>query len=245
MIYSKIYRYCKCVSIPTSVKNGKKLLPVIRLVKVEIPGYVESIDYNAFAGCTSLEKIKIPDTVTEIGNGAFSGCTSLKSVVLGKKLKSMGNGVFADCESLESASFTKGNTEFIYDSGIIYSADKTIIYSMLPGYEESNYKMPSSVTQIRSNAFWGCKKLKKVQIGNNVEEIPDYAFTNCTGLEKVIFPYSLHNIDLKAFANCVNLGEIEIPISVSRIHSTAFEGCRSLRLLLRKVPMRLNMRRER
>lgn len=218
------------VSIPISVKKiGKEAFAGhTELVKVVIPGYVESIDYNAFAGCSSLESVKIPDTVTEIGNGAFSGCSSLKTVVLGKKLKKLGTGVFADCSSLESAEFTKGNTEFIYESGVIYSADKKIIYCMLPGYKESTYKMPSDVIEIKNQAFWGCKKLKKVQIGNNLEQIPDYAFANCTGLETISFPYSLRSIGVKAFSNCVSLCETEIPISVSYIHDTAFEGCPKL-----------------
>lgn len=218
------------VSIPTSVKRiGKEAFAGhTELVKVDIPAYVESIDYNAFSGCTSLETVRIPDTVTEIGNGAFSDCTSLKTVTLGKKLKKLGSGVFAGCDSLASANLSRNNTEFAYENGVIYSKDKKILYCMLPGYESTTYKMPATVNEIRNNAFWGCKKLKRVEISSNVSSVPDYAFTNCTSLEKVILPYSLHNIGLKAFSNCVNLGETQVPMSVSEIHRTAFDGCPKL-----------------
>lgn len=221
------------VSIPVSVKKiGKEAFAGhTELVKVDIPAYVESIDYNAFSGCTSLETVRIPDTVTEIGNGAFSGCTGLKTVTLGKKLKKLGSGVFAGCDSLASANLSRKNTEFAYENGVLYSKDKKILYCMLPGYESATYKMPASVKEIRNNAFWGCKQLKKVEIGSNVASVPDYAFANCTSLEKVILPYSLHNIGLKAFSNCVNLGETQVPMSVSEIHRTAFDGCPKLTIV--------------
>lgn len=221
------------VSIPTSVKHiGKEAFAGhSELVKVEIPGYVESIDYNAFDGCSSLRSIAIPDTVTSIGNGAFSDCTSLTSITLGKNLKKLGNGVFSNCTSLASAKISKDNKEFYYSEGAIYSKDKKILYVMLPGYESESYKMPSAVEEIKSNAFWGCKKLKRVELGSNVEAVPDYAFMNCTSLEKVIFPYSMRSIGIKAFADCMNLGEIEIPMSVSDIHATAFDGCPKLQIL--------------
>ncbi len=221
------------VSIPTSVKKiGKEAFAGhTELIKVDIPAYVESIDYNAFSGCTSLETVKIPDTVTEIGNGAFSDCSSLKKVTLGKKLKRLGSGVFAGCDSLARADLSRNNTEFAYENGVIYSKDKKIVYCMLPGYEGETYKMPSTVEDIRPSAFWGCKKLKRVEISTNVESIPDYAFANCTSLEKVILPYSLYSIGLKAFSNCVNLGETQAPMSVSEIHRTAFDGCPRLTIV--------------
>lgn len=221
------------VSIPTSVKKiGKEAFAGhTELKKVDIPGYVESIEYNAFAGCGALEKILIPDTVTEIGNGAFSGCSSLTSVTLGKKFKKLGNGVFADCTSLNEVKLSKDNEEFSYASGVIYSKDKTILYAMLPGYHKEVYKMPSSVTEIKNNAFWGCMNLTKVEVGGNVKDIPDYAFANCRNLEKVILPYSLYRIGLKSFADCINLGDVEIPVSVAEIHDTAFDGCPSLKII--------------
>lgn len=221
------------VSIPTSVKNiGREAFAGhTELKKVDIPGYVETIGYNAFNGCSSLEQILIPDTVTEIGNGAFSGCSSLTSITLGKKFRKLGNGVFADCTSLSEVKLSKDNEEFSYDSGVIYSKDKSVLYAMLPGYKNQVYKMPSSVKQVKNNAFWGCMNLTKAEIGSSVEEIPDYAFANCRNLEKVILPYSLHRIGLKAFADCINLGDMEIPVSVAVIHDTAFDGCPGLNII--------------
>lgn len=218
------------VSIPVSVKHiGKEAFSGhTELKKIEIPGYVESIDYNAFSGCSSLENVVIPDTVTKIGNGAFSGCSSLKSVTIGKKLDTLGNGVFVNCTALSEIKLSKNNTEFAYDSGVIYSKDKTVVYAMIPGYAQETYKMPSTVKEIKNNAFWGCMNLKKVEIGSNVKKIPDYAFANCQNLEKVLFPYSVTAIGIKAFSDCINLGGIEIPVSVSSIHETAFDGCPKL-----------------
>ena len=220
------------VSIPTSVKHiGKEAFAGhTELRKIEIPGYVESIDYNAFSGCTALEQISIPDTVTSIGNGAFSGCTSLKTVTFGKKVGKLGTGVFAGCDSLSSMRISIYNGYLSYQDGVIYDKDKKIVYAMLPGYEGSVYNMPSTVKEIKSNAFWGCKKLEKVYFGSNVKIIPDYAFTGCTSLKKVSFPYSLRTIGMKAFADCIHLGVTEIPMSVSNIHETAFDGCVNLKI---------------
>lgn len=221
------------VSIPTSVKHiGKEAFAGhTELVKIEIPGYVESIDYNAFSGCSSLEAVAVPDTVTTIGNGAFSGCSNLKSVVLGKKTEKLGTGIFAGCHSLSSLRVHKDNEYLSYENGVVYSKDKKMIYFMIPGYEGGTYTMPSTVEEIKNNAFWGCQKLKKILIGSNVKSIPDYAFTNCTSLESVSFPYSLRNIGMKAFADCISLGNTEIPMSVAQIHKTAFDGCVKLRII--------------
>lgn len=221
------------VSIPVSVKHigPEAFLGHPELIKVEIPAYVKDIGYNAFAGCTSLQEVRIPDTVTEVGVGAFKACTSMKSVYLGNKLAKLGDGAFSNCDSLATLKIGKDNTTFSYDSGVLYSKDKSQIYCMLPGYSSDTYKMPSSVKQIKNNAFWGCQELKKVEIGPNVKEISDYAFGNCQNLTTVLVPYSVNKIDTKAFADCISLDEIELTESVREISSSAFDGCPNLKII--------------
>ena len=43
-----------------------------------IPDGVETVDYDAFEECESLQHITIPNSVTYIGNWAFSFCKSLQ-----------------------------------------------------------------------------------------------------------------------------------------------------------------------
>ncbi len=49
--------------------------------KTVIPNSVTTIEYGAFAGCTSLESITIPNSITTIENFAFAECTSLENIV--------------------------------------------------------------------------------------------------------------------------------------------------------------------
>lgn len=221
------------VAIPASVRHiGQEAFAGHEeLTKVSIPGYVEDIGYNAFKDCTALTQILLPDTVTEIESGAFDGCSSLQKITAGKNLDKLGNGVFTNCTALNEIVISKNNDSFSCDSGVLYSKDKTILYAMLPGYRMGSFLMPSSVKEIKDNAFWGCNNLTKVEIGANVKQIPSFAFYNCRSLETAVFSYSVTTIGLKAFADCTNLGDVEIPESVREIHSTAFDGCPKLNII--------------
>lgn len=51
-----------------------------KLTSVTLPDSLETIEQEAFMGCTALESIRIPASVTLIGAQAFAGCTNLKDV---------------------------------------------------------------------------------------------------------------------------------------------------------------------
>ena len=70
-------------------------------------------------------------------------------------------------------------------------------------------------------------KLKKVEIGNNVN-IGTYAFQYCRSLESVAIPISVTSIGLYAFSNCGSLASIKLPDSVTTISSSAFYACYAL-----------------
>ena len=75
-----------------------------------IPDSMTSIDWRAFAGCTSLTSVTIPSSVTSIGDDAFSGCASLTSVTIPDSVTSIGNYAFSCCGSLTDVYFTGTET---------------------------------------------------------------------------------------------------------------------------------------
>jgi len=192
---------------------------------------VQSIGSGAFKGCSQLQSVTIADSVETIGQAAFADCPSLNSVRIGKGLKELGNGAFAGDISLAGVDFSSRNPCFLCDDGAIYSKDgEEILYAVLSGRQNGHYAMPSTVSTIKTYAFWGDRNLQSVDISGNVNEISAYAFSNCSNLKIVNIPYSVRTISLKAFEDCVRLRNITIPISVSSIHSTAFDGCTKLNI---------------
>lgn len=220
------------VSVPDEVKkiSAEAFAGNTAITSVRFPKGLESIGYGAFYSCTALKSIQIPDSVVSIGSGVFANCTALNTVSFGSGVKELGTGIFAGCTSLKNVKITKKNVKFKVDKGVIYDTDLTTIYQYLPGKEESSFKVPDSVREIKKYAFWGCKNLESVSLNSDMTVISGYAFSNCQSLQEIQIPYSVKAIGVKAFEDCVGLTELELPISLKEIHDTAFDGCINLTL---------------
>lgn len=71
--------------------------------------------------------------------------------------------------------------------------------------------LPSSVTELRANAFSGCTKLQIINL-NNVTIIRGYAFYNCTSLNiNVSVLSNLRTIEDRAFPHAPLTGELNLP----------------------------------
>ena len=88
--------------------------------------------------------------------------------------------------------------------------------------------IPSSVTKIGSNAFDSCTSLKKVSIQGTNCEIGSAAFLHCSAMTEIKLPSKLTKIPNEAFSDCTSLVSVEIPSSVTYIGREAFNMCRSL-----------------
>ena len=196
------------------------------LTGIFIADGVVSIGTLAFYRCSSLTSVIIPDGLTTIGNEAFDSCGLLTSVEIPASVTSIGESAFTSCDSLAGIWVNEGNEYYSSDaSGVLFNKDKTTLVQC-PGAFKA-YAIPSCVTSIGDDAFWGCESLTSVTIPGSVTSIGEYAFAYCTSLTSVTIPDSVTSIGDCAFSDCTSLASVTIPNSVTSIDG-AFQGCTSL-----------------
>ena len=89
--------------------------------------------------------------------------------------------------------------------------------------EEVTYENRTlKVTSIGDQAFYYCKGLTSVTIGNSVTSIGGAAFAHCTGLTSVTIGNSVTSIGESAFSGCSGLTSVTIGNSVTSIGDWAF-----------------------
>lgn len=64
--------------------------------------------------------------------------------------------------------------------------------------------IPKSVVSISYGAFWGCHKLKSINLSNPTI-IGSYAFCDCINLKSITLPNSANFIGAGAFSGCTKL----------------------------------------
>ena len=158
------------------------------LAQVTIGSGVTTIGEYAFYICSSLTEVTVPDNVTRIESNAFKSCSSLTEVTIGNGLTSMGAGAFANCESLTHFNVASGNTTYCTEDGILFNQNKTTLIQYPAGKIESAYTIPTSVTHLGTEAFYGSSRLLTLHCGMT---IPPVLGSNCfrnSGITTVFIP---------------------------------------------------------
>ncbi|MCR5191764.1 MAG: leucine-rich repeat protein [Bacteroidales bacterium] len=190
-----------------------------------IPSSVTSIGEYAFYGCTGMTSISIPSSVTSIENDAFSYCTGLTSITIPSSVTYIGTNPLGRCTGLNSIYVNSNNS--VYDSrnncnAIIKSSTNQLIAGC------KNTSIPSSVTSIGEDAFYGCTGLTSITIPSSVTSIGSYAFSCCSGLTSVSIPNSVITIRNDAFGSCTGLTSVILGDNIDSIEYNAFFLCNNL-----------------
>ncbi|MBR1667079.1 MAG: leucine-rich repeat domain-containing protein [Bacteroidaceae bacterium] len=169
------------ITIPEGVKTiAWTAFESTGLTSVTIPNSVTTIDLYAFTNC-QLTSLTIPSSVTFIGEGAFGGCYGLKSIQVDKDNKvydSRGN-CNAIIETASNTLVAGCKTSVIPEDVTSIGTAAFIYYS-----DMASITIPSSVTNIGPEAFWGCG-FTDVRIPQHVSSIGYYAFAYCWELKDV------------------------------------------------------------
>ena len=158
-----------------------------KITSATIGESVQSIGDRAFSDCTALTSIEIPNSVQSIGNYAFYNCTSLTSVTIGNGVKSMGTGAFAWDNGFESVYYNGtiddwAQIEFAdYDANPLYFGADLYINGV------KQTEIIINAQTINAYAFYHCRSLTKVTIGENVQSISKSAFRYCDAIEEINF----------------------------------------------------------
>ena len=262
------------ITIPETVKSiGKSAFyGTENLSSIVIPDNVTYIGDNAFQS-SSISSVTFGSGLEEIGKYAFDYCSSLTSITIPENVKYVRENAFRGCESLTSITW---NARRIYDTsswfsyspfGNIASQITSVTFGeqvemipprMCPYMSNlTEVVIPSSVSEINSEAFYACKNLTSVTIGAGVTTINKTAFSNCTSLTNIqwnaancVFDndnlntnpfYSLKS-QIRSFRfgesveyipqnlcyEMVNVNSVELPAGLQYVGENAFYGCTGL-----------------
>ena len=159
------------------------------LTTIKLPAELKTIDAQAFRSCDHLATVDYGTKVETIGDGAFWSTGALKKFFFKGSVKTLGANAFREsgltCVHLKG-DMTIGNEAFRECRSLKYvefpatsSATQPLTYvaeGMFAGCTSLPFiTLPSTVTEIKANAFNGCSNLNYVNI---LAETPATLATN-------------------------------------------------------------------
>ena len=219
---------CKIVSIqvPESVQviGDAVFKECLSLNSILLPKSLREIGDFAFE-YSGLTAIDIPENVTIIGNSALRECYKLESVRISKTVSAIGDGLFIWSKKLKSIVVEPENQ--FYDSRDSCNAIIEKRTNILVAGCKSTI-IPSSISVIGDEAFWGCDNMTSIVIPDGVEEIGDKAFFRCEKLKEVVMGDSIKRIGSESFYECGKLNSVIFSKGLLTIEAHAFQECHEL-----------------
>ena len=188
------------------------------ITKVIIPEGITKINAYAFANLTALEEVELPSTLESIEYGAFYGCTSLQKITYknGNNTFVINQNAFENCDLRGTIDLTgacvisdyafAGNQKL---EGI--KTDESLLsigqYAFAGCKSLKDVTITSEKVKYGAYAFTGCAALESFYV--NASVLPEGMFYQCEGLTKVTIGPDVNDIGPFAFRT-TNVDTFEI-----------------------------------
>ena len=188
----------KNISFPDSLKTIERYAFYSSyLTEVNLNNQLETIGVEAFS-FTFIQRITIPENVKNIYKKAFSNCFLLQEVNY--------NAINCNYDALEG-------TDIYYLFGAALSL-KTV-------------NIGNRVEKIPKGAFGGLQRVENIKLPDSVKEVESCAFFNSSGIRNLDLGNGLEKIGNEAFKN-LKITELTLPESLKSIGAWAFYGCNDI-----------------
>ena len=191
------------------------------------------------------------EEILKIGNFAFKQATNAQYIILPNLLKSIGTQVFNTCKRVEKikiganvnyidplfkygnshgkVTIEKENLKYMVENNVLYSKDKTKLYSVLYLIEGSFY-LDEKVEEVDNFAFHNQYEMTDINISKSVKEIKR-SFNYCNKLTKINIPNNVKKIDNNAFTQCNNVESINVDNEKNSILGAPWGAMKGMRVV--------------
>lgn len=189
---------------------------------------------------TTNGKLTLTDEIQRISNEAFAGNTSVKTLELDSEIAINDNGGLNQAKNISKYIVTEreySDPDIKLVNDVLYNviAGLNDVISLPPASSRTSVKLPSDVAWVYDYAFYGCSKLKSIDLAK-VTYIGDNAFAR-SGLTSVTVPSTVTYLGEGAFQNCKSLQTIDIKADISEIRKYTARNCTALtKVTLAKIP---------
>jgi len=228
--HCKKLRYIKLPEDLRSIKT-EAFRRCYALERIDTNEKLEIIEKKAFEDCRSLKEFIMPNTVRSCSEGMFNGCHSLQHIHFSSQIKDFGGSCCRDCWSINQFSMpvyedlisnAKKNWEEYGDKIDISTSENPIpetrfwtmgdsLYFGIPRLtsvclvfcftKDTEYSIPSFVTNVKRDAFTSCKNLRTLRLSPYIKASDDpwesktvsydFIYENWTQIEDIIFDETL------------------------------------------------------
>lgn len=122
---------------------------------------VTGIADGAFKNSNAIRGIELPNTIRRIGAYAFYG-SAIREILIPSGVKEIGNYALCGCKYLTEIEVDESNSVYASLSGVLYSADGSVLITYPAGKGDNFVNISRDVTQIANMAFYRCTSIKKV-----------------------------------------------------------------------------------